>query len=67
MSKSIDATDYAKFCRYVQENMVMLISIAVVIIVIIMMIVFFLKKRSQRKKLAYDKYKQEKSEKIKDK
>lgn len=67
MSKSIDATDYAKFCRYVQENMVMLISIAVVIIVIIMMIVFFLKKRSQRKKLAYDKYKQEKLEKIKDK
>jgi len=60
IGESIDATNFAKFCRYVKKNLAMLTLLMSFIMILIVLIIIFFRKKSQKKKLAYKKYRESK-------
>ena len=51
MNENIDATDFAKFCRYLKSNIVMIMSIIVFIIMVLVIWVRILKQKRRKKRI----------------
>ena len=58
MDREIDATDMAKFVRYVKDHIEVIVGCIIIIIICLLLLCRALKIRRLRKKKAYLKYKQ---------